>query len=342
MATNRHAMIRYRTINRCLTRRSKRYWTWKELAEACGEELQEYEGSGRAAPARDTIKTDIRNMRSGQLGYRAPIRWYPREGGYAYSDPDFSITKLPLSTDDVQALRQAMGLLRQFRGFPEVQGVERVVTKLSEALRVRPASERTVLQLEDNMVGLGLEWLDVLYRACRDQRCLLLDYRPFKVPEGYQFRRIVSPHLVKEYNNRWFLFAYDHGAHGIRTYAFDRIRQAEVYLLADFTQAPSFRPQRFFDAVIGVSVPAGSQPGQVLLKADPERARYIETKPLHPSQCVHERAADGSVVFAYRLLHNVELENQLLSFGETVEVLFPPSLRETIASRAAALYRRYR
>lgn len=341
MATNRHAMIRYRTIDRCLSRRNKRYWTWQELAKACGEELREYESEDRAAPARDTIKTDIRNMRSGVLGYQAPIRWYPGEGGYAYSDPAFSITQMPLSTTDVEALREAMSLLRQFRGFPQVQGVEQVIAKVSEALRVRPASERTVLQLEDNMVGQGLEWLDLLYRACRDQRCLLLDYHPFKVPEGYKFRRIVSPHLVKEYNNRWFLFAHDHEAHCIRTYAFDRIRQAEVYLLADFVEDPAFQPRQFFESVIGVSVPTGRQPEQVLLKANPERARYIETKPLHPSQHVQERMADGSVVFAYRLLHNVELEQQLLSFGETVEVLSPLSLRQAIARRARSLFGRY-
>lgn len=137
------------------------------------------------------------------------------------------------------------------------------------------------------------------------------------------------------------MFAYDHEAHCIRTYAFDRIRQAEVYLLADFVENPGFQPQQFFEAVIGVSVPTGRQPELVLLKASPERARYIETKPLHPSQRVDERAADGSVVFAYHLVHNVELENQLLSFGETVEVLFPLSLRKAITLRVQALCRLY-
>ncbi|MEQ8707160.1 MAG: WYL domain-containing protein [Phaeodactylibacter sp.] len=341
MATNRHAMIRYRTIDRCLTRRNKRYWTWKELAAACGEELREYEGGDRAAPARDTIKMDIQNMRSGVLGYRAPIQWYPRIGGYAYSDLGFSITKMPLGTADVEALREAMSLLRQFRGFPQVQGVERVVAKVSEALRVRPSSEPEVLQLEDNMISKGREWLDLLYRACRDQRCLLLEYHPFKVPEGYRSRRIVSPHLVKEYNNRWFLFAYDHQEYRIRTYAFDRIQQAEVYLLDEFRGDPAFHPEQFFAAVIGVSVPEGAHPIQVLLSATPQQARYIETKPLHHSQRIHARADDGSLTFAYQLVHNIELENQLLSFGESVEVLAPTSLREAIAKRVSLLYKRY-
>jgi predicted DNA-binding transcriptional regulator YafY len=341
MATNRHAMIRYRMIDRCFSRRNKRYWTTKELAEACREELREYEGGDRAAPALDTIKGDIHDMRSGILGYRAPIVWYPRKHAYAYSDPDFTITRLPLGEQDLKALRQAMGLLRQFRGIPEVKGVERVIAKVSDALRVSPDSEREVLQLEDIMISQGLEWLDLLYRACRDCRCLLLQYHPFEVPEGYRFRRIVSPHLVKEYNNRWFLFAYDHEEHCIRTYAFDRIQQAEVYLLDSFVEDPSFQPEHFFKYIIGVSLPTDQEPQQILLRASASRARYIETKPLHPSQSVYARTDEGEVTFAYQLLHNIELENLLLSFGGSVEVLSPKTLREAVAKRireAVSLY----
>lgn len=341
MATNRHAMIRYRTIDRCLTRRNKRYWTWKELAEACREELEEFEGGDRKAPAQDTIKGDIHDMRSGMLGYQAPIVWYPKKQAYAYSDPAFSITKIPLGTADVKALRRAMGLLRQFRGFPEVKGVEQVITKLSEALRVRPASQREVLQLEDSMVSQGLEWLDLLYRACRDQQCLLLQYYPFNIPEGYKHKRIVSPHLLKEYNNRWFLFAYDHVERGIRTYALDRIREAVSYRLEKFIEDYRFHPDRYFQHVIGVSVSAEREPEEVLLRANPERARYIGTKPLHPTQQIVEQEKDGSVVFSLHLRHNMELENLLLSFGETVEVLQPNGLRQAIAERAAKLHRLY-
>ena len=77
------------------------------------------------------------------------------------------------------------------------------------------------------------------------------------------------------------------------------------------------------------------------MRASPERARYIETKPLHHSQRIRSTNENGEVTFAYRLVHNVELENQLLSFGETAEVLAPDSLRQAIAKRAVALYRQY-
>lgn len=333
MATNRHALIRYRTIDRCLRQRNKRYWTWQELSAACGEELREYDGTDRDDPAERTIKGDLRFMRNPNQGYGAPIQWYPRQKAYAYREPDFSITRLPLDQADIAELEQAMSILRQFRGFPQVEGVEKVAAKLAEALRLRQPSAPPVLQFEDNMVGQGLQWLDMLYRACRDRRCVQLDYHPFDTPEGYPHRRIVSPHLLKEYNNRWFLFAHDHRRHGIRTYALDRIQKAAYYPMADYVDNPRFEPDTYFQHTIGVSRTPTDEAQTVRLRAAPRQARYISTKPLHHTQRKLKTEADGKVVFAYQLTLNTELENVLLSFGEWIEVLAPDSLRQAIAQR---------
>ena len=71
MPTNLHALVRYRTIDDCLTKRYRR-WTWQDLAEACAEKIYEYEGI-EAVPSRRTIMYDIQYMRDGKLGYYAPI-----------------------------------------------------------------------------------------------------------------------------------------------------------------------------------------------------------------------------------------------------------------------------
>lgn len=341
MSTNRHALIRYRTIDRCLRQRNKRFWTWQELAAACGEELREFEGVDRDDPSERTIKGDLSFMRNADQGYGAPIQWYPGEQAYAYSDPQFSITQLPLDDADVAELGQALSILRQFRGFPQVEGVEKVAAKVSEALRVQKPSAPPVLQFEDNMVGEGLQWLDLVYRACRDRRCVELHYQPFQAPAGYPQRRIVSPHLLKEYNNRWFLFAYDHRRQGIRTYALDRIREAAFYPLADYIADARFVPDDYFRHTIGVSRRPDEEAREVRLRVQPSQVQYLLTKPLHWSQRKVQEESDGAVVFAYQLTWNTELENLLLSFGEWVEVLAPEDLRQQIARRVRQQYRRY-
>lgn len=144
---------------------------------------------------------------------------------------------------DVEVLCEVMSLLWQFWGFLQVQGVEQVVVKVLEALWVWLVLECIVLQLEDNMVGFGLEWFDLLYCVCCDQCCLLFDYYLFKVLEGYKFCCIVSLYLVKEYNNCWFLFVYDYEVYCIWIYVFDCIWQVEVYLFVDFVENLGFQLQ---------------------------------------------------------------------------------------------------
>jgi hypothetical protein len=43
MAQNKNALIRYRTIDKCL-QNSYRNWTLEDLIEACSDALYEYEG----------------------------------------------------------------------------------------------------------------------------------------------------------------------------------------------------------------------------------------------------------------------------------------------------------
>ena len=53
---------------------------------------------------------DIQIMRSDKLGYEAPIEVYDKIY-YRYSDPNYSITNLPLTMDDCLLLKEAIGLL---------------------------------------------------------------------------------------------------------------------------------------------------------------------------------------------------------------------------------------
>ena len=74
MPVNKKALIRYKTIDRCLRNRYRR-WTLEDLVEACSDALYEMEGITRGVSVR-TIQGDIQIMRSDKLGYEAPIEVY--------------------------------------------------------------------------------------------------------------------------------------------------------------------------------------------------------------------------------------------------------------------------
>ena len=89
MPANKNALIRYKTIDRCLSNRFRR-WTLEDLVDECSMALREMEGMTKGVSVR-TVQSDIQMMRSDKLGYNAPIEVYDLKY-YRYSDPDYTIT----------------------------------------------------------------------------------------------------------------------------------------------------------------------------------------------------------------------------------------------------------
>ena len=108
MPANKNALIRYKTIDRCLRNRYRR-WTLDDLVDACSDALYDMEGITKGVCAR-TVQMDIQIMRSDKLGYNAPIVVYDKIY-YTYADPDYSITEMPLSMDDCKLIKEAITLL---------------------------------------------------------------------------------------------------------------------------------------------------------------------------------------------------------------------------------------
>ena len=108
MPANKNALIRYKTIDRCLRNKYRR-WTLDDLVDACCDALLDMEGITKGVCAR-TVQMDIQIMRSDKLGYNAPIVVYDKIY-YTYADPDYSITEMPLSMDDCKLIKEAITLL---------------------------------------------------------------------------------------------------------------------------------------------------------------------------------------------------------------------------------------
>ena len=105
MPANKNALIRYKTIDRCLRNRYRR-WTLDDLVEACSDALYEMEGILRGGSVR-TVQADIQMMRSDKLGYNAPIEVYDGKF-YRYAEADYSISESPLSTDICELISLAV------------------------------------------------------------------------------------------------------------------------------------------------------------------------------------------------------------------------------------------
>ncbi len=131
MPANKNALIRYKTIDRCLRNRFRR-WTIDDLTEACSEALYEMEGIVKGVSLR-TVQGDLQIMRSDKLGYNAPIEVYDKIY-YRYADPDYSISDMPLTEDDCLLLKEAVELLGKDGNSGDVRDVLIRVRDRLEAL----------------------------------------------------------------------------------------------------------------------------------------------------------------------------------------------------------------
>lgn len=318
MPANKNALIRYKTIDRCLSNRYRR-WTLDDLVDACCEALYEMEGLSKGVSVR-TVQGDIQIMRSDKLGYNAPIEVYDHKY-YRYSDPDYSIMSMPLSHNDMAVLQEAVDMLRQLEDFDQFGEMADVVNRLQEKLSLTRQERKPIVHFDSVPDLKGLKLLSPLYNYIANRQTLRITYQSFRALRPVAF--IVHPYLLKEFRNRWFLFGSQDSDMRLLTLPLDRIVSIETSQVA-FRENQSFDPEHFFDDLIGVTKSPRQRPQTIKFWVDREQSQYIKTKPLHQSQrLVSENPDDGSCVFTINVVYNKELYSVLMSYGPGLRVIAP-------------------
>ena len=336
MATNLHALIRYRTIDKCL-RDVDRLWRWQQLAEACSEELKSQMGIGKTI-SRRTIFMDIKNMKGGKLGYHAPIE-NDRTDGYYYTDSKFSINNVPLKKEDMDELNNALLILKQFSGKESIAGLENVLVKLEDTLQIKRGRKKNqeIIQFEHSLNEPGQKWLNGIYDAIKNKQAITISYQPFdREPRPI----VISPYLLKENNNRWFCFGHNHKYSYLMNIGLDRIVDFKISL-QPFQENETYDLGEHFGSIVGVTQPDNIPRQKIVFKAYWSQRKYIKTKPIHESQKVVELKEEFGV-FEIEVVPNYELEARLLSYGDTVEVMEPEAFKEKMKARITALLSRYK
>ena len=187
-----------------------RDWTGMELAD-------------RLEVSARTIRNDIDRLRA--LGYpvhatRGSIGGYRLEAG---------ATLPPLLLDDEEAVAVAIGLRTATGG--SVTGIEetslRALAKLEQVLPPRLRSRVNTLQTYTLHIrhrsgpSVDPAILSELAAACRDHRGLRFDYADRR---GEPTQRRVEPYRLVNWDQRWYLVAWDIDRGDWRTFRVDRMR----------------------------------------------------------------------------------------------------------------------
>lgn len=328
MPRNYNAFVRYMAIDEAL--QGGKYKSIDQLIEMC------FYRSGYDASAR-TIEKDIRFLRK-ELD--APIPKAVRINGvrcYYYSDPSFSITQNPLIYEDILVLKQVRKVFSDFPRLSFLEELNQLVDRLDRIMQTGQLEVNKAVSFERNLNVEGLQWINQCYSAITRRRKIKVMYQPFDFSETMNIT--VSPLLLKEYRNRWFLFGREQNNHHIMNLALDRIQSIEITEI-EITSQEQFDSETFFHDIVGVSKPYYRQPVEVKLWVSAAISPYWQTKPLHQTQQLISHHEDGDI---YRLcvIPNFELKAEILRYGSEVKVLQPDSLRQEIADEVAQLTQLY-
>ncbi|MBB3696820.1 WYL domain-containing protein [Flammeovirga yaeyamensis] len=335
MAQNKNALIRYKTIDKCLQNRYKE-WTLDDLIEACSEALYEYEGRDINVSKR-SVQLDIQMMRSDKLGYNAPIVVYNKKY-YKYDDDNYSIMNIPLNENDMSILSETVEMLKQFKDFSLFSELGGIIKRLEDKVYSEKTNQPCIIHFDKNENLKGLQHLDIIYQAILKEVCLNVKYQSFTAKKPTHI--VFYPYILKEFNNRWFMVGKRKNNRVILNFALDRIMEIDYNFVDEYIKEP-FDGEKYYKDTIGVTVMNKKQLYECHLKVNKINAPYVLTKPIHQSQKLVEELEDGSVIISVYVHINYEFERIILGFGDSMEVIKPWTLKSRMKWRLKKAYLNY-
>lgn len=336
MSTNKHAIIRYQTLDKCFRNTGKRYYI-EDLLEACNNALYEFDPNSLGIKKRQ-LYDDVRFMESSQ-GWSIPLEKVKdgRRAFYRYEDVSFSINNQPLNDNEAEQIKSAMLVLGRFKGLPQFEWVNELIPKLDQTFNLSNQNQE-IISFDSNEFLIGTEYISPLFEAIQNLQALNVSYQSFKSEKEQQIQ--FHPYHLKQYNNRWFVFGKNDEFDNLTNLALDRIRSIEHSSIKfDASQMLDF--DTYFEDIIGVTKPINTELTKIVLKATSQLAPYIKTKPIHGSQKKIEETKDN-FIFSIEVIPNYELKKLILSYGDGLKVVEPLDLKNIIKNELDNSLRYYK
>ncbi len=282
-----------------------------------------------------SIHRDLEFMRD---RLELPLEYDHTHNGYHYTEPVSSFPTLQITEGELFALLVAEKALQQYRGTnfekPLVSAFKKMAASLPDTVSLNLADwEQTISFRTRAEPIVNLEIFDALAKATAQRRQLRLTYR--KPGQQKTEPRVIDPYHLANINGEWFLFAYCHLRHDIRTFVPARIQAVEP-TGKSFERPKKFSLEKRLKDSFGVH--SGQGEFDVVIRFNELVAEYIREKRWHDSQQLRE-LKDGGVELRLKLSSLAEIERWVLSWGGNAVALGPPELVDAIQQAAKKILR---
>ncbi len=335
MATNKHAIIRYHSLDQCFSNPGRRYFI-DDLIAACNDALFEYTGVADGVKRRQIFE-DIKFMESEQ-GWSVPLERFKdgKQVYYRYSEKSFSIKNQAVNEMEAKQLKETLSILTRFKGMPQFEWIEEMQVRLESVFNFK-SNKSVIVGFEQNQYLKGLSHFTELFHSIQYNKVLSIQYKSYKQTKPISV--YFHPYYLKQYNNRWFIFGFNEDYGNISNLALDRIISIEI-ASKEYLVNMTVNFEEYFEDVVGVTVSNRTEIDKVQLEIDPSLWPYIESKPIHGSQRVISKS-NGKVIIEIAVQINYELVSSLFAYGEGVKVLQPENLKIKMISKAKDLINNY-
>ena len=285
-----------------------------------------------------TTRTVYRDIRALEDELAVPV--FQAARGHYGIDRKFFLPPLRLSVPEAIVLFLASRLIARWSDQYDAAVVS-AFTKLADALPQPIARHVTATMLsvgEHDTNEPFTRTFSAVARGWAEGRVVELTYDP---GTGQEKRTRVQPYALEPDAalRSVYLIGFDEPANAMRTYKVERIQSAT--LTQDRYEIPAgFDPDRWLANSWGIWSSDSTPPERVRLRFDASVAHRVREAVWHRSQELTELDG-GGVELAVTVAGIIEIRPWILSWGDGVEVLEPPSLREAVAAavrNAAARY----
>ncbi len=268
----------------------------------------------------------------------APLEQDPETRGFFYQrHPGVRTFELPgiwLSAEELQALMSARQILARVQpGLmeDELKRLQRRIENLldEKGLDRGTQSRRIRIIHQASRLVSGERFRPVL-AALIERRRLKIVYHARGSDERTE--REISPQRLTSYRHNWYLDAWCHLRVGLRSFALERVLEAQV-TDATAREVDEAELDAHFTSAYGIF--SGSARKRAVLVFSARSARWVADELWHSRQ-EGRWLDDGRYQLRLPFGRSEELVMDILRFGPEVEVLAPESLRREIAQRAAA------
>lgn len=349
MPATKNAMTRYALIDRMLANRTRQY-SIQDITDTLNEKLPEF---GQKPVSKRCVEKDLN-----YLEYDSPFDveieeyWIDaadkndrpyRKRCIRYADPTFSIFKPKLTDDEKAVLSTALDALGSFEGLDNFEWLNDLIVRLNLE------QHEPIISLSKNLLT-NSTFIARLFTVIRLKQVITLKYHTFRNGE---IRSVcISPYLLKEYNNRWYLIASASDTGRILTFPLDRIDDFSINTNVSYLSAPENLHERY-EEIIGVTYNEESPLQKIVFWVSENSKDYVITKPIHGSQKFirgemdsqlrrnYPKLKDGKY-FQIECRENYELIRELVSFGKDLVVISPSQIKDLIVSKIEQQFTAYK